>query len=127
MSLKNVIWNSRRFNLIFCFEKKWINKKTSKIIEFKIIFLIIDPVDSKFYTFYSVSFVFEACTWPYSTFRSKALLRSDSNVPRRFWPFTVPDRFLDRSWTFHDRFWASYRSFLAFLRPFWSLFTVNCL
>ncbi len=51
--------------------------------------------------------------WTFSTIRSKALLRYDSNVPRRSWPFNVPDRspFLtvimtvtmtdpDRSWLF---------------------------
>ena len=30
--------------------------------------------------------------WPFSTIRSKALLRSDSIVPRCSWPFTVPGR-----------------------------------
>ncbi len=50
--------------------------------------------------------------WTFSTIRSKALLRYDSNVPKRSWPFNVPDRspFLtvtksvpERSWAFAER------------------------
>ncbi len=54
-----------------------------------------------FFRFWRVSVT---VPWPFSTFRSKALLRSDSIVPRRSWPYTVPDRSLFL--TVPDRFWA---------------------
>jgi len=56
---------------------------------------------------YSVSFVFETWTWTFSTICSKELLRYDSNVPRRSWPFNVPDRspFLTVTMIVPDRSW----------------------
>ena len=85
--------------------------------------------------------------WTFSTIRSKALLRYDSNVPRRSWPFNVPDRspfltvtmtvldrYHDRSWPFltvPDRSWpfltVSERSwpFLSVLDRFWAFLTVS--
>ena len=57
---------------------------------------------------YSWSFNFETWTWKFSTIRSEALLRSNSNVSRRsaLQPFTVPDSLLER-----------FREFATFLRP----------
>jgi hypothetical protein len=50
--------------------------------------------------------------WPFSTIRSKALLRSDSNVSRRSWPFTFPDRSLFL--TIPDRFMSVFDRFMTF-------------
>ena len=50
-------------------------------------------------------------TWTFSTISPKALLCYDSKVPRRSWPFAVPDRSpsltVHRPWplTVPDRFW----------------------
>jgi hypothetical protein len=54
----------------------------------------------------SVSLNVETWTWTLSSFRSKALLRPGSNVPRRSWPFTVLDRLHDCFWPFLNVPWA---------------------
>jgi len=55
--------------------------------------------------------------WTFSTIRSKELLRYDSNVSKRSWPFNVPDRspFLTVTITVPDRYHDRSLPFLSVL------------
>ena len=82
-------------------KRPWLIQGNTRLIP-KTIFKLYKIV-KKHFCFWNVNVT---VPWTFSTIRSKALLHSDSNVPRRSWPFTVLDRLHERLWAFSAVLWA---------------------